>query len=352
MPSRSLLSLAALTTAWFAAAPAHAHVSLDAPKSRYWQTNTMQADQTKLKNGPCGAKGDARTADASLVTTYKPGEKVMVKWKETVQHPGHFEISFDSDGQDFPMPGTAPSLTSGVSVLAASIADKSSTDYTYEVTLPNMECSKCTLQLVQVMTTKAAPYAAEDLYFNCADIIIKADGAGGAGGATSAGATSGGVGNGGNAGAGQGASGAGSGGANTAGVSGMGPVGGTTGAAGMPMTGAGAGGAPVLGLGGMAGNNAAGTAGATSSGGATASGGAPATSGGTLSVSGGAPTGTAGALVVSGGAGTAPPNTGTPEEPGAGCSLGRSPNPRAWGWVVAAAGALVFRARRRRRRAR
>lgn len=49
---------------------------------------------------------------------------------------------------------------------------------TVEVTLPTMECANCTLQLIQVMTN-AAPYTtdalSDDIYFNCADLVLAAN---------------------------------------------------------------------------------------------------------------------------------------------------------------------------------
>ena len=165
-----------------------AHISLDAPVSRYYLASSNEADQTKLKEGPCGVSGDKRTTTASLITTYKPGESITVTWRETVQHPGHYRIAFDSDGQDFAMPGVAS--PSGVVILADNIADKSTANYSQQVTLPAIECANCTLQLIQVMTTNPPPYAATgDLYFNCADIVLK-----GAGGSTGTGGTSAGAG--------------------------------------------------------------------------------------------------------------------------------------------------------------
>ncbi|HEY5956864.1 MAG TPA: SCE4755 family polysaccharide monooxygenase-like protein [Polyangiaceae bacterium] len=169
-----------------------AHVSLDAPPSRYYLSSSKQADQNKLKASPCGASGDARTTNASLVTTFKPGETIIVTWRETVQHPGHFRIAFDNDGQDFPFPGDP--LPSGVVVLVDNIADKSGANglsYSQQVTLPNVECNNCTLQLIQVMTTASPPYSKSgDLYFNCADLVLKAaGGSSGTGGAASGGTT-------------------------------------------------------------------------------------------------------------------------------------------------------------------
>ena len=164
---------------------AEAHISLDAPVSRYYLASSSEADQGKLKSGPCGVSGDKRTTNASLITTFKPGETITVSWRETVQHPGHYRIAFDSDGQDFPMPGTT--VPSGVTILADNIPDTSGSSYSQTVTLPNIECANCTLQLIQVMTTAAPPYAAGDLYFNCADLVLKA--ASGSGGAPGTGGT-------------------------------------------------------------------------------------------------------------------------------------------------------------------
>lgn len=350
MTRRSSIPLCALSVAMFCGARAHAHVSLEVPKARYWSAATMMADQSagKQKTGPCGASRDARTTDASLITTFKPGEKVTVKWSETIQHPGHFELSFDTDGQDFPTPGTAPAADSGVTVLAANIADKSSKAYSYEITLPNMECSKCTLQLVQVMTTAAPPYGKNDLYFNCADIVIKADG-GGAGGAGGAGGgTTGGVG--GSVGGGAGGSAAGGASANGGSAGGFGVTGGSLGASGASTSG----GATGQGFGGAA----SGGVGTTSSGGAsgsggasTSSGGAPGTSGGAPSASGGAPNASGGALIGSGGSTSQPPG-GVPEEP-EGCALvGPRRSRGAGGLVLAAAGLGLLSRWRRRRRAR
>ncbi len=158
----------------------HAHISLDSPVSRYYQSSSGQADQSKLKTSPCGASNDERTTNASLITTFQPGETITVSWKETVQHPGYFRIAFDNDGQDFPFPGET--LPSGVVVLADNITDKSGTGglaYTQRVTLPNLECDNCTLQLIQVMTTDPPPYRAGiDPYFNCADLVLKASSGG------------------------------------------------------------------------------------------------------------------------------------------------------------------------------
>lgn len=200
---RRLTFVAVGAALWLASPPGRAHISLEAPVSRYYQTSARQADQTKQKSGPCGNSNDSRTANASLITRFRPGETIVVSWRETVQHPGHFRIAFDNDGQDFSLPGEES--PAGVVILADDIADKSGSNgvsYSQEVTLPEIECDRCTLQLIQVMTTAEPPYRASDLYFNCADLILAASGGssstnsslGGAGGVSARATTMGGAG--------------------------------------------------------------------------------------------------------------------------------------------------------------
>jgi MYXO-CTERM domain-containing protein len=179
-------TLVATALALFAS-HAGAHIDLTSPAPRH-------AGGTEQKVGPCGIAGSVRGPN---ITTYAPGETITVTWDETVPHPGHFRISFDEDGDDgFVNPATVDELNSAPTVLVDGIADKDGTQsYTQEVTLPNIECDNCTLQLIQVMSDKP-PYdptpAGNDIYFRCADLIL---GMGGSTtsttGVTSSGATTG-----------------------------------------------------------------------------------------------------------------------------------------------------------------
>ncbi len=138
---------------------------------------------TSLKAGPCGAAGSTRGAN---VTTLMAGSTITVKWDETIDHPGHYRISFDTDGQDFIVPLTANDSTMGLeNVVADLIMDiqgaplpDAPRPYTFDVTLPNIECTNCTLQLIQMMTDKP-PYttdaASNDIYYQCADITLVAN---------------------------------------------------------------------------------------------------------------------------------------------------------------------------------
>lgn len=95
---------------------------------------------------------------------------------ETVNHLGHYRVSFDADGQDFTVPLSFTDLTQTTNVLFDNIPDRSGTNLIYKqmVTLPNITCENCTLQVIQMMTDKPPYGDGNDLYFQCADIALRA----------------------------------------------------------------------------------------------------------------------------------------------------------------------------------
>lgn len=141
---------------------ADAHVSLQSPLPR-----TLEQKQPN-----CGLTGSTRSANP---TVYAPGETITVQWNETIDHPGHYRLMFDLDGEDgFPFPVGLDDELEGV--LANYIPDRAGGGiYTQEVTLPDVECDNCTLQLIQVMKA-APPYVVDDFYFQCADITLAVGG--------------------------------------------------------------------------------------------------------------------------------------------------------------------------------
>jgi len=152
-----------------ASSPASAHIELDFPAPR-------TLDQ---KEGPCGLAGSTRGA----VTTFAPGSTITVHWHETVDHPGHYRIAFDPDGDDsFYVPTAYDDVRSAdddPTILVDGISDANGEGvYEATVTLPDVECDNCTLQLIQMMTDKA-PYdvtgyfeTGNDLYYQCADVAL------------------------------------------------------------------------------------------------------------------------------------------------------------------------------------
>jgi len=147
-------------------AQARAHLGLDVPTSRYGPDT--------LKTGPCGVAGGERTTN---VTYFEPGETIELRWDEYVDHPGHYRIAFDDDGvDDFVDPATMMELYSNDAVLLDGIADKGrgEPDYVATVTLPDVSCDNCTLQVIQVMYDKP-PYTTpgNDIYYQCADLVLR-----------------------------------------------------------------------------------------------------------------------------------------------------------------------------------
>ena len=154
---------------------AEAHIGLMSPTSRY--------GPNILKTGPCGAAGGSRSNN---VFTFAPGQTITVIWDEYIDHPGHFRISFDEDGDDdFVDPPCINNCTgypavfpdfeqfSNDTVLMDGIQDTSGGLTTIQVQLPDIECDNCTLQVIQVMYDKP-PYVnpGNDIYYQCIDLIL------------------------------------------------------------------------------------------------------------------------------------------------------------------------------------
>jgi hypothetical protein len=110
---RSLVVMGLTAALVLVAAPAAAHLNLTYPPPR----------TTSLKTGPCGAADSTRGA---TVTTLLPGQTITVTWDEFVDHPGHFRIAFDDDGQDlFRDPSSFEDVSGEPGVLIDGIADRS-----------------------------------------------------------------------------------------------------------------------------------------------------------------------------------------------------------------------------------
>lgn len=151
---------------------AHAHIQLMFPLQRY-------SDQ---KSAPCGRAGNDGRGET--VNVFAPGETITVSFDEHVNHPGHFRIAFDDDGQDaFYDPPTQTTCDTGLPILADCIPDLPGGGIgSYDITLPNIECENCTLQVIQVMTDKPPFGDGNDMYYQCADLALRAGNGNGDGG--------------------------------------------------------------------------------------------------------------------------------------------------------------------------
>ena len=124
----------------------------------------------------CGGSGNNDPGQQLPTEAFQPGEKITVKWKVTIKHPGDEEDSgvriaihySNSDSfQDNILAGELADDDEGESTVSAGDDEQS---YTKKVTLPDKTCSCCTLQWL---------WAAEGdngFYLGCADIAITEDG--------------------------------------------------------------------------------------------------------------------------------------------------------------------------------
>jgi MYXO-CTERM domain-containing protein len=197
MTLRLSFTVASALASSMLAAGASAHVCMVAPVSRVGANCTSGSPQ---KDGPCGI------ADrGSNVTVFRPGETITVKLNETIGHDSHYRIAFNPNGDDFEDP-TSTDDKNGEHpfVLKDNITDETVDDgfpdnasvtQSVQVTLPNMPCENCTLQLIQVMYDKGGNGFGgndgtggkadnDDMYYTCADIALRGDAVPGGDGGT------------------------------------------------------------------------------------------------------------------------------------------------------------------------
>jgi hypothetical protein len=165
---------------------AFAHIELQSPLNRY--SDIKSGDN---KSCPCGSGTTNRSCrkpeelsdpdrSSDRATTFAPGDQITVRFDEYVGHSGRYRIAFDPDGADLDdfnqnilLDETDPAGKVG-NMGAGSI-------WEFQVTLPDVTCDNCTLQLIQVMdgnTTDPVPdpVLRGGTYFQCADIVLE-DGA-------------------------------------------------------------------------------------------------------------------------------------------------------------------------------
>jgi hypothetical protein len=133
-----------------------------------------------LLRGPCGQRNDARVTER--VSTFRPGESIDVEWDVYVQHVSYFRISFDTDGDDSFSSRTSPpsdpadddlsrlAPADGEIILGYIPDPTAQRDHIKErITLPNLQCDNCTLQVTQF--TYGLPVK-DAVYYQCADLVL------------------------------------------------------------------------------------------------------------------------------------------------------------------------------------
>src|SRR5215472_12835968 len=192
-PARHALggALTILLAALLVSSRAEGHFTLDAPPS--WMSQDTSGSPQKMS--PCGDEGGGTATN--MVTAFQPGQTITLQWTEIIAHDGWFRIALSysnrTDLMDPPYeldsfgnsvdagienPPMAPVLVDGLYPhTAASITTPKM--YSYQLTLPMMTCTQCTLQVIQIMLNHPNNVPYGYTYHHCADISIQAGADGG-----------------------------------------------------------------------------------------------------------------------------------------------------------------------------
>jgi hypothetical protein len=183
----SIVGAAVLALGAGGVTPAYAHFILLKPDSWLNEDQSAFAGGAPQKAGPCGPGGgdDVQPVPTSgKVTTVHVGDVVSVQWQTTVPHLGYFRISLAENRDDLVDPRfddpvqcsyDMASVPSGAhdNVLMDGIEYSATMQ---DITIPDMPCDKCTLQVIQVMKSHGPPNC---IYYHCADLKILASDRGG-----------------------------------------------------------------------------------------------------------------------------------------------------------------------------
>ncbi len=155
-----------------------AHIDLLSPPPR-----VGGVPDVNLFRSPCGQRANARVVDK--VSVFRPGQAIAVIWDVYVEHPSYFRIAVDLEGDDSfserastpadPASDAPAELAPGDGELILDYVDNSNGGLEHVervVTLPNVECDGCTLQLIQF--SYGVPLE-RSTYHQCADLVLSAD---------------------------------------------------------------------------------------------------------------------------------------------------------------------------------
>jgi len=167
-----------------------AHFKLVEPAS--WLLEDDRGDPQKA--GPCGGTNTDYGKPSYAVTQAAGGSRLHIKVLETIYHPGHYRVALAVNSpSELPLdpkattdttdrgprsvsaeimsPVQMPVLADGLFPHQAKVDGPLETD----VTLPNISCRRCTLQIIQFMEQHAVNNPGMYTYHHCAALQITAD---------------------------------------------------------------------------------------------------------------------------------------------------------------------------------
>ena len=169
---------------------ADAHFRLLEPAS--WLIEDERGDPQKA--GPCGGTNADYGKPSYAVTRVTGGSKLHVKVQETVYHPGHYRVALAVNSPtELPLDpkATTEATPNGPRSVSAEIesspgpplladglfvhTQRTQTPFETDVTVPNINCKRCTLQVIQFMEQHAINNPGMFTYHHCAVLEIVAD---------------------------------------------------------------------------------------------------------------------------------------------------------------------------------
>jgi hypothetical protein len=169
---------------------ASAHFKLLEPQS--WLMEDDRGDPQKM--APCGGTSANPGMPSNIVTKVRGGTKLHLKVQETIFHPGHYRVALAVNSRaelpKDPEVTTRESARGPQSVSAVIqnpvrpplLADglfqhttPPTGPFETDVDIPNINCVKCTLQIIEFMAEHGLNRDGDFSYHHCADLQITAD---------------------------------------------------------------------------------------------------------------------------------------------------------------------------------
>jgi len=168
----------------------YAHFILQAPAS--WVVENQLGDPQKA--GPCG--GSTTQTLTNAITSVRGGDSIHIKVQETIYHPGFFRVALsvldrkelpadpeetvrkNARGADISVSGKIesapqpPVLADGLFLHHTNVRNQV---FEADVKLPNINCAKCSLQVIQFMEEHGVNAEGRFTYHHCADLKITAN---------------------------------------------------------------------------------------------------------------------------------------------------------------------------------
>jgi len=168
-----------------------AHFRLLAPAS--WLVENQLGDPQKA--APCGGTNGDFGKPTYAVTDVRGGSSLHIKVQETVYHPGHYRVALAVNSPtELPLDPKAQTMTNDKGTIMSVSAEvmspatppviadglfqhdsKSDQAFETDITVPNINCRNCTLQVIEFMEQHPVNNPGQFTYHHCATLHITAD---------------------------------------------------------------------------------------------------------------------------------------------------------------------------------